>query len=266
MTEISKTENKKISVIRFLLFIIIGYGVSNIFRFDILNLNKSLEDYFNSSYLILEGILEGSGIFIAGILGLFLLKKQRKVGVTFFGTSKFKSLLMVSIPSFLLIVIGVQNKYGVNSHLFGLIAALGSFIYCIMEEYGWRGYLQEEFQFLKPIIKFSLIGFIWYAWHLSFLTEATFINNLFFLGTLILGSYGIGKIAELTNSILACSCFHLIVNIFMYNHFFNNAFSGTSKLIILIVSISLWVWILIRWKKNLKIEKHKITDTDANLI
>jgi hypothetical protein len=254
MTEVSKTVYKNISPIRLILFIIIGFGISNVFRFDILNLNKILEGHFNSSYLIIEGILEGSGIFIAGLLGLFLLKKQRNVSVSFFGTSKFKSLLMALIPTILLIVIGVQNKYGINSHLFGLIAAFGSFIYCIMEEYGWRGYLQEEFQFLKPITKFLSIGFIWYAWHLSFLTQATLANNLFFLGTLILGSWGIGKIAELTKSILVCSCFHLIVNIFMYNHFFNNAFSGAAKLIILIVSISFWVWILIKWKKDLKTE------------
>ena len=121
-----------------------------------------------------------------------------------------------------------------------------------MEEYGWRGYLQEELQFLKPVVKFLLIGFIWYAWHLSFLTKATVVDNLFFLGTLILGSWGIGKIAELTNSILACACFHLIVNIFMYNHFFNNAFSGTSKSVILIVCIFLWIIILVKWKKDIK--------------
>ncbi len=73
-----------------------------------------------------------------------------------------------------------------------------------------------------------------------------------FLGTLILGSWGIGKIAELTDSILACSCFHSIVNIFMYNSFFTNAFSGTSKLVILIISILLWVFILVKWNKDIK--------------
>ena len=69
---------------------------------------------------------------------------------------------------------------------------------------------------------------------------------------LVLGCWGIGKIAELTNSILACSCFHLIVNIFMYNHFFINAFSGTSKLTILIISILLWILILVKWEKDKK--------------
>ena len=91
--------------------------MSNIFRFDIFHLNKILEGHLKSSYLILEGILEGSGIFIAGLLGLFLLKKQRIVSISFFGTSVFKSLLMAFIPTILLIVIGVQNKYGINAYI-----------------------------------------------------------------------------------------------------------------------------------------------------
>lgn len=244
----------KISTKRLLLFFIIGFGISNIFRFNVFHLNEILENRFTWGYLIIEGVLEGSGIFLAGILGLYLLKKHRKVKISFFGTSKQKSLLIAIIPTILLIVIGVKNKYEMNPHLFGFIAAFGSFTYCIMEEYAWKGYLQEEFQFLKPMVRFVLIGCIWYTWHLSFLTEATFVDNLFFLGSLLLGSWGIGKVAELTNSILVCSCLHLIVNVFMYNHFFNNAFSGTSIIIILAVSVSFWIWILIQWKKDLKIE------------
>ncbi len=245
-------EQNNISATRLLLFIIISFGVSNIFRFNIFHLNEYFENYSTWSYLIVEGILDGSGIFIAGITGLFLLKKYRSVDVSFFGSSRSKSLLMALIPTVLLIVIGVQNKYGINVHLFGLIAAIGSFIYCIMEEYGWRGYLQEEFKYLKPVVKFLLIGIIWYTWHLTFLTDTTLGNNLIFLGTLIFGSWGIGQVATLTNSILACACFHLIVNIFMFNHFFNNAFTGYSKLIILFVSILLWIIILVKWKKDIK--------------
>jgi uncharacterized protein len=248
-------ENKKISFFRLLLFLIIAYAVSNIFRFNIFHLNEILEKKSTWSYLITQAILEGSGIFIAGLAGLFLLNKQRVVEISFFGTSKLKALLMALIPAGLLILIGVKNKYGINAHLYGLIAAFGTFIYCIMEEYGWRGYLQEEFKFLKPVIRFLLIGFIWYSWHLSFLTGVSLIDNLFFLGTLTLGSWGIGKIAELTNSILACSCFHMIVNIFMYNQFFNNAISSTGKLIVLGVSILFWVLILVWWKKDLPVYK-----------
>lgn len=243
---------KKIGVKRLLLFLIIAFVISNIFRFNIFHVYEILQKNSKWSYYILREILEGSGICIAGLLGLQLLRKEREVKISFFGKSKSQSLLMASIPTVLLILIGVQNTYGINSHVYGLIAAFGTFIYCIMEEYGWRGYLQTELQFLRPVIKFLLIGFIWYSWHLIFLMDTTVTDNLMFLGALTLGSWGIGKIAVLTDSILACSCFHLIVNIFMYNSFFNNAFSGTSKIVILMVSISLWVFILVKWNKDVK--------------
>jgi uncharacterized protein len=232
-----------------------AFSVSNVFRFNILHLNEFLEKESPWSFPITQSVLEGSGIFLAGILGLYLLRKERFVCVSFFGTSKVKSVIMALIPCFLLTIIDVKNKYGIEVHLFGLIAAFGTVIYCIMEEYGWRGYLQEEFQHVKPILKVLLIGIIWYTWHLRFLTNVSLYDNLIFLASLTFGSWGIGKVAELTNSILACSCFHLIVNIFMYNAFFNNGFEGNSKLIILFVSVILWVLILIKWKKDLPVDE-----------
>ena len=116
--------------------------------------------------------------------------------MSFWGTSPLKSLLMASIPTILLIVIGVQNKYGINSHLYRFIAALGSFIYCIMEEYGWSGYLQQEFQFLTPFIKFLLIGFIWYSSHVSFFTKAELGDNLIFWACWF---WDVGELAKLLN-------------------------------------------------------------------
>jgi uncharacterized protein len=246
----SYNDEIKIDYKRVIIFLIIATFVSNIFRFNIFHLNEILEKTSKWTYLILEGVLEGSGIFIGALIAIFLLQKKRKTEMSFWGTSVFKSLLMAFVPTVLLIVIGVSNKYEINTHLYGLIAAFGSFIYCIMEEFGWRGYLQEELKGLKQLKRYLLIGFTWYFWHLSFLTKATLTDNLFFLGALILGSWGIGKIAELTKSILACTCFHLIVNIFMYNHFFNNAVSDIGKLIIVAVSILFWILILVKWKKD----------------
>lgn len=252
---IKSVQLEQVSIKRLLLFVVIAFVVSNIFRFNVFHWYEILQRDAKWGYQIIRGILEGSGICIAGLLGLYLLRKQRKVAISFFGTSRSKSLLMASVPTVLLTVIGVQNKYGIEAHVYGFIAALATFIYCVMEEYGWRGYLQSELHFLRPIIKFVLIGFIWYSWHLIFLMDTTVTDNLLFLGTLILGSWGIGKIAEITDSILACSCFHLIVNIFMYNSFFDDAFTETSKLIILFVSALLWVLILVKWNRDRKRNK-----------
>ena len=70
---------------------------------------------------------------------------------------------------------------------------------------------------------------------------------------MIFGSWGIGQVAETTKSILASACFHLIINIMMYNSLIKNGLDGTQKLITLGVSIVLWIIITEKWKKE-KIE------------
>lgn len=151
-------------------------------------------------------ILEGSGVFIGALLTILFLKKNRKVETTLLGTSKLKSLVMAVIPIIILTSIGVKNVFELDSHLYGFIAVIGTLLYCIMEEYGWRGYLQEELKTLQPWKKYLIIGFTWYLWHLTFLTKATVGDNLFFLAMMLLGSWGIGQVAELTKSVLASAC------------------------------------------------------------
>jgi len=74
---------------------------------------------------------------------------------------------------------------------------------------------------------------------------------LFFFGMMIFGSWGIGQVAETTKSILASACFHLIINIMMYNSLIKNGLDGTQKLIILGVSVILWIIITEKWKKEI---------------
>jgi len=157
---------------------------------------------------------------------------------------------MSAIPIVLSTIIGVKNDYEINTNLYGLIIVLGSLIYCMMEEFGWRGYLQEELKGLKPVKRYLIIGFVWYFWHLTFLTEATLTENLFFLGMLLFGSWGIGQVAESTKSILASACFHLIIQIMMFNSLIKNGLDGTQKLVILGVSVFLWILILRKWQSK----------------
>jgi uncharacterized protein len=182
-------QKSKIDYKRVFLFLTIAISLSNIFRFDIFNVYPVLGKWSKFVYLFSIHFLEESGVIIGALLALYLLLKERKTEITFWGTSRNKGLLMSIIPLALLTVIGVNNKYGINMHLYGFIAGFGTLIYCILEEYVWRGYLEEEFKGLKTLFRVLLIGFIWYFWHLSFFTEATFVQNIFFLGTLIFGSW-----------------------------------------------------------------------------
>ena len=147
-------------------------------------------------------------------------------------------------------IVGVKNDFEIDAHLYGFIAITGTLLYCIMEEYGWRGYLQEELKTLKTWQKYLVIGFIWYLWHLTFLTKATIGDNLFFLAMMILGSWGIGQVVESTKSIIAGACFHMIIQIMMFNALIKNGINGTEKLIILGISVVIWFVIIKKWEKE----------------
>lgn len=242
--------NEHISWKRIGLFFLIAITISNIFRFDIFELKSELDQLPTWFFIMIRVFLEGSGVFIGALLAIYFLKKHRKTEITLFGTSKLKSLLMAIIPIIILTIIGVKNEFDLDSHLYGFIAITTTLLYCIMEEYGWRGYLQEELKTIKPWQKYVAIGFSWYLWHLTFLTQATVGDNLFFLAMMIFGSWGIGQVAESTKSILASACFHLIIQIMMFNALIKNGIDGTEKLIILGVSVSLWFVIIKKWEKQ----------------
>lgn len=242
--------NERINWKRIILFLLIAIIISNIFRFDVFELKSELEKLPTWIYILTILFLEGSGVFIGALIAIYFLKKHRKSEITFFGTSKSKSVIMAVIPILMLTIIGVKNKFEIDSHIYGFIAIIGTLLYCIMEEYGWRGYLQEELKTLKSWQKYLIIGFIWYIWHLTFLTKATVGDNFFFLAMMIFGSWGIGQVAESTKSILACACFHLIIQIMMFNALIKNGIDGTEKLIILGVSVLLWFLIIKKWEKE----------------
>ena len=175
-----KVKHKKISWKRILLFFIIATIISSIFRFDVFDLKSQVKELPTWIFVSTTVFLEGSGVLLGAFIAITLLKKKRKTEITLFGTSKSKSLIMAIIPLIILSLMGVKNEFQMNVHLYGFMVIIGTFLYCIFEEYGWRGYLQEELKSLKPWKKYILIGFIWYVWHLSFLTQATLGDNLFF--------------------------------------------------------------------------------------
>lgn len=248
-------EANQISWKRVIIFMVIGTIISNVFRFDVFYLESELKQLPAWIFVPIAVLLEGSGIFIGALITISLLTKRRKTVITFFGTSKPKGLLMVIIPIIFLPIIGVDNEFGMNSHLYGFVAITGTILYCIMEEYGWRGYLQEELKDLKQWQKYSIIGFLWYLWHLSFLTTTSLTDNLFFLGMLIFGSWGIGQVVASTKSILAGACFHMIIQIMMFNQLIKNGISGTEKIIFLGVVVAVWFIIIKKWEKEDSINK-----------
>ncbi len=238
----------KVSLVRILLFYGIAIVVSNLFRFDLFDLNVRLGSWSGLGYVIIRNVLEGSGVFIGALVGLHLLRKVRPVEISFWGSSRRAVLLMALVPFLLITMIGVRNTFGINVHLFGAVATIAVLVYCVMEEYGWRGYLQQELGALRPWLKIVVIGGLWYFWHLSFLENTDVLANVMFFGTLVLGSWGIGQLAVLTRSIGASACFHFVVNITFFNVFFHKAFDPLMLGVIIACCVGAWIIILKKWK------------------
>lgn len=241
---------KQINWLRVLLFLVIATTISNIFRFDVFEIKPELQKLPTWIFILVSVLLEGGGVIIAALIAFRWLKKNRETEMSIFGTSKNKSIIMATIPIVVLTIIGVNNTYNLEKNFFGFIAIFGTLIYCVFEEFGWRGYLQEELKFIKPWQQYILIGFLWYFWHLSFLKNITLANNLFFLGMMIFGSWGIGQVAQATKSILASACFHLLIQIMMFNPLIRNGITGTQKIIILVTIGFTFFAIVKKWEKE----------------
>lgn len=111
---------------------------------------------------------------------------------------------------------------------FPWIVILTTLIYGLFEEIGWRGFLYQHLKPLPLILNILIVTTLWFLWHLNF--EFTFLP---FYGILLLGSWGIGKVGDSTNSLLAVSAFHSLNNFFSSYDFI--------RMGILIVLLAVWI-------------------------
>jgi uncharacterized protein len=95
-------------------------------------------------------------------------------------------------------------------YLTGARIAFYCLIYALLEELGWRGFLHQQLSGVNKYFKYFIIGLLWFIWHLNFKMD---VANLRFLLILILGSWGIGVVADKTRSLIAVAAFHAIFNI-----------------------------------------------------
>ncbi|EFK56354.1 CPBP family intramembrane glutamic endopeptidase [Sphingobacterium spiritivorum] len=198
------------------------------------NKTDLLEDVPGS---FIKVLLQASGPAI-GALVVFYVFKIKPV-LTLKGN--YKSIL---IPFLLYWALPIVLILGVEYFIKGTVsfAAISAIlIYGLLEEIGWRGFLQRELKPLPEFLNILLVATLWFIWHLNFdLTS----SNLLFFGILVLGSWGIGKVADNTFSLLAVSAIHSL------NNFFPEM--NTTKICILLILLSVWGTALVIRKRNVK--------------
>ncbi|QQT25903.1 CPBP family intramembrane glutamic endopeptidase [Sphingobacterium spiritivorum] len=198
--------------------------------------NKTdLLESVSSSFI--KVLLQGAGPAI-GALVVFYAFKIKPV-LTLKGNYKntiLPFLLYWGLP--VVLILGVE--YFLKGTL-SFMAISAILIYGLLEEIGWRGFLQRELKPLPEFLNILLVATLWFIWHLNFDMTS---SNLLFFGILVLGSWGIGKVADITFSLLAVSAIHSL------NNFFPEM--NTIKICILLILLSVWVTALVIRKRNLK--------------
>lgn len=171
----------KINYLSIIAFYLIAISIR--YLTDKTNLLDGIDNYF------LKIILRGTGPAIGAII-TFLAFKIKPV-MTFRGHFK-----KVWTPVFLFwglpIVMITITSYVINEPLpYGFILAV--LLYGLFEEIGWRGFLHQALKPLPKIASILVVSVLWFVWHLNFELS---IANLVFFGILVLGSWGIGKVAD----------------------------------------------------------------------
>ncbi len=192
-------------------------------------------------------LLSGVGPFLGAIIVwvTFRIPRWKSLG----GSDGALACLMLAVPAAVMGVMGISNPYALNAHVFGCYVGLWIAVYAILEETGWRGYLQDEFREHPPLFRYIVVGLFWYPWHFTFLQHHTLQTELAILMMLLLASIGIGFVADRTQSIFAAASIHSSANILGLTTFFTIFVPSTStRLIVVGVCVFAWAALLRIWR------------------
>jgi len=193
---------------------------------------------------------------IAAIIVLLIFRKKHPKTITFFGTSKIKSIAFWFVPLFLLAIPGVENSDSINPHLYPILM-LGfiGFLSILGEELGWRGFLQDALRPLPAIPKYLLIGFLWEIWHFTNRTRAEELQEVIirvsiFVVALTILSFIMGKATDKSKSVVIAVTLHAWIDIAAEH-------SNTGTFIVFGLSILFWTFLIITWDRPIGLLKKK---------
>ncbi|WP_312765778.1 CPBP family intramembrane glutamic endopeptidase [Epilithonimonas sp.] len=217
--------------------IIVFYAIAILFRF--LAVKTNLFDFTNNEFIKI--LLRGIGPAIGALVSVKLFNIPLKLSLKGNYQNIFLSLLVFWIIP--VVLIGTVS-YIQQGH-FPFVLLFTVLIYGLLEEIGWRGFLQEQLKDLPKLQSIIIIAVLWFIWHLNF--EFT-TSNMIFFGILLLGTWGIGKVYNKTYSLLAVAGFHSL------NNFFRNGLHHT-ELILIAVLLIIWIGFIIIYERNIKKNK-----------
>lgn len=212
--------------------IILFYIIAIALRF--LAVKTTLLNQVNNEYLKI--LLRGIGPTIGAVAAFTLFKIPS--GLSLKGI--YKNLLLPFAVYWILPATLIASVYYLQSGQFPIVLMFTVLVYGLLEEIGWRGFLQQQLKPLPKMYTIIIIAILWFSWHLNFEVST---GNLIFFGIIFLGTWGIGKVYDKTTSLLAAAGVHSL------NNFFRNGLHET-ELILIAVLLAIWIVFIIWYDKK----------------
>ena len=212
---------KRFSFIQVLVYYGIAILLSLLFRVPRFNPEWYLHLQGYPYGWILFSWLRASGPLAGGIISLLVFQNRYERTITLAGLSLRVSVIYFGAPVLMVSVLGIAGPGAENPHLYGFLSGLTLIVYCLFEETGWRGFLQDALRDIPNPFRFMIIGTLWYLWHLNLLSPELYsvkFGLLVHLPSCILGSWIIGLLADKYKSIMVAAAAHCIFNIFFDLH------------------------------------------------
>lgn len=218
------------------IFYLLAVVLSAPFRLGWINLAEQAP--LPGGFSIFYSVLKAIGPFAAYFIVFGVLKSKVSRQMTLLGRYPPGSIASLAVLLLCFMVLGMDNRFGLEPHWFGLLYGLMLACYALCEEYGWRGYLQPALASLPKPRQILIIGTLWYLWHLNFLREgASMQAQLIHFGSVLLGSWGLLVVTEKTHALLLAAAVHLVFNLFA-----DVPWSDQNRLITLGIAIVFWIW------------------------
>ncbi len=162
--------------------------------------------------LIVVAIVVGWGPALAAGISWFVFGRQNRTS-SLFGSWTSGAVIMSVIPAAVFAAYGYPNDFGMNAHLAGGLIGGLIFLYALGEEIGWRGYMHDALSPRPLLVRTLVIGLVWWAWHLFFLSS---IAPNYMLTTLIIilpTAFILSWLVSESRSWLSAAAFHSLGNI-----------------------------------------------------
>lgn len=177
------------------------------------------------------------GIVTLAVALLFYKFSGVKQQITLLGNNKIRSLLFPVVFFVCYSVYGINNNHGVDKHLWAFIFCSFSFVYNIMEEYAWRGYLIDALSKVNYVWKSIISGIFWAFWHMLIFNNFEQYGGFgVFLIFCIIFSFILTFAVSRTQSIIVASAIHAFI---------------IQMNIVALICIVIFAILLLTWNKKL---------------